>query len=850
VSIYRIDVSSIQTSKESILDTNKSYKEKSYVPKNIIKEDKTAFHANVNLLLNISNCRTNSLKNKQKGEDNTDERADYKYTSKSKLGTRYPVFVKELTSDNNGLTALGIDNGTVKYSTIVFIPVTENSNNFYAIAMGYAYTTLLPFVDYDFQNKLPEKILNAKGAKIINVKPMIGVTRSKSSVNTVPTSLDNLAYGEACTTYTAEIDNTILDSAGRTRQKLIFPTSKAKSIMVEVGVSRLKFLVKESFANISNAIQILDKIHLDTSDEYLIKDSKLHRVVFGVDKRRKELLDNELEDYVKSILQESEFKTTENLGGFDICFKNPLDYTTCTEFWIKYAGNQVNLREIPDFKTVLSAAHKLLCNNIEDYDARKAHIKESKLLHNIKIAFGNPGDDKSQAKDYPLGQFLRGTFYSIHHKKYFFRFGTVWYTVDDDHIIGVQKGFQEVLVNHLIRKNEFHPLDLKWNPNHDEAKYNNLYGKRNGFYIGDCKTPRGIEYCDVLLDKDKRSYFCHVKKGCDQMTRIVCSQLVNALELLTEVNTRGMETREGLKLHLLTKEEVSEKQIAKRKLVRDPPFKGLSDEEVERLLGFGKNPCNRRIFVMGLFINHKIGSSEPVEKSNKIPDQQKYRSLEAEMDLKQEIPANYIQIYINEKPGLRKQLSKALKCSETEVSEKFESALIASRFVKRPDSQMDSKVPFSKLLVCSKLLLCHRQQDFNEVFSENAKVPADALKEVWLMFQQFITAYESLGAKLEIIRCAKNCRQYVDSDQFKICEIFADLDKDKDASNTEPEGSETKQHQDSGDTSPGKRPAPTSASTSKKAKGEQSPRQEGSSKKDGAMKTTTPKKAKTSGVSR
>jgi hypothetical protein len=805
VNIHRISVTSINMVRRSKHNAFQKAEPKDYFRR--IPPIEKQLQENINLLLNLSNFLAKTRRTKRKPAANEGNKLpDYEMQS-SKLYPRYPVFVKKTTYSNEpGLKAPGLPHKVIKYSTIVFIPVEGNGEYFYAISMGHGHKALLPFVDYEFQHGLPKKILNSESANCMDVKSMIGTIRSKSQVKTNATSLQDLEYGEVCKTYTAEIENKLKDSEGKTRQQLVFPTCEAEKIMVEIGKSRIKFLVKESFETILYAIRKLEKIHTDTSAEYIIDDSQLHRAVFRVDKIQKDILDQEMSNLIQQILRKPNFCLESSLGGFDICFKHPLVYTRCTDFKMRYGRHSVPLGENPDLQMVLQLTHKILWNKIKTPVLMEKEIRLGEFLRKIQILFGNPGDNKKSAAFYPLGQFLRGVFYSNDQQKYFLRFGTTWYTVDDDYIIGVQRRFQNILQTHLVTSDQYRPLASNWPPSWDESDYNSLYaGRQNeGFYVGDCKSPRSIEHFDVLLHKDQVSYFCHVKKGFGQTTGDVCSQIVNSLVLLSNVNTGRQVTIESLKVNLLKRSvftftnNEAEEQI-------------LTDETIKEILGITGDPKGK-VFVMGLFINKNLEASIPVKeilskKSDNIHIWKNNRSFEAEMTLKQEIPEDYIRKYLRTHQNFRNRLCTALGCSVEDAHEKVLSALMKNKFVKRPKSQ---------LLVCPKLLLCDRQEDFKDIFP-GPEVYPDILKGMRLMLQQFTTFYGSLGAKLEIIRCAKYVRSELklEQNQFQICEIFADLDKAKNTSKPTPKRSKTKLNKGPMDSYVDQQPATPSASTSK-----------------------------------
>jgi hypothetical protein len=310
-----------------------------------------------------------------------------------------------------------------------------------------------------------------------------------------------------------------------------------------------------------------------------------------------------------------------------------------------------------------------------------------------------------------------------------------------------------------------------------------MYEDQTGYYVGDCKTPRGIEYFDVLLDKDQRSYLCHVKKGFKKETRDVCSQIGNALVNLTSVDIRGQTKTNSLNL-----EELKEKV---------PSLSELSDDEFLRVLGIGGKFANTRVFVLGFIINKNIDAFVPVseihsKKLNDLNTWSKYRSLEAEMTLKHEIPEDYIKTYLEENEDFRIQLCSTYDCFGNEVHEKVQSLLIDKGFVKHFNG---------KLLVCSKLLMCASQEEFKAIFPENLEKSCigNLTRGMLLMLQKFTTFYESLLAKLEIIRCAKLFRQHLNKKlEFRICEIFANLEDGSASSAPTQQSSQDVNNPDSG----------------------------------------------------
>jgi hypothetical protein len=663
---------------------------------------------------------------------------------------------------------------------------SEEKHSLYAITMGNGWQTVQPFVDYNFQRILPVKILNSEGANITEIKSVLGNTRSNAAVYRNVVSLEDLEYGDICTTFSADLDTKDI-TEGKSRQQQIFPSVEAKQIKVEVGVGRIKFLVQTDFPNLVKAINELEAIYTEKSDKYNIVGSKLNRRVSHIGYKEKLQLDQELTESIRTLLGPRPFNSNERLPTFDICHKFPKEYTQSTKITLSFANQTETLEENPDLHDVLEKAWNILWNEPKSKEERKEsekNLEAPRLLWNIKISFASTGDKVKSREFHELPKMLRGSFFSKTYQKFFLRFGETWYDVDDDYVIGIQTKFQNILQNHLIVDRQFGPLHLSWPMTNvakhneackagktstrcrgcarekksnkdeywvcDEGVYNNLYKDMEGYYVGDCKTPRSIEYFDVVLDRMDQSYFCHVKRGFGNQVRDVCSQLLNSCEMLTALDYRGRENRESSKIE----------ELVKRIFNND-------EEKAQKVL----NSPNSKVFVMGVCTNENPVLTRPFtekeilkERGDNLNTWEQLRSLEAEKDLKQIIDESDLAKYINDNKKFKEELMKAYKCNSATLYGNLISSLKKNHFIKPSKAE---------LLVTSKLLLCDSQSDFKGIFPSVIKTSEDILlKSTMLMLQKYTTHYDSLAAKLELIRCVKILLNGREPTQFRICEIF------------------------------------------------------------------------------
>jgi hypothetical protein len=761
VNIHRIDTDSIDAKQKSM--SLGSAKIDDYILRKP-GERAQGFDHEINVLLTLS-----AIDSKKKSD--SDYRREISSTCPNNL-----VFVKKTTIDMDpGLKALRIHHEMNFYSTIIFVPVSiKEKHSLYAITMGHGWKSVQPFVDYNFQKTLPLKILSSIGANVTEVKSILGPCRSKAEVFRKEVSLEDLEYGDVCTTFSANIDTENV-AEGKTRQKLIFPFVVADNIKVEVGIGRIKFFVRETIENLLLAINMLEVIYMDDSDKYIIKGSKLNRRVLSVGLTEKLELDKELSSCIRTMLGLANFELDRRLHTFDICDRFTKEYTMSTSVEMSFARQKKTLGPNPDLTAVLQNVWDISRSKSKSPSKTETTLRSPTLLQSIKISFSNPGVKRKSRVFHPLPKLLRGSFYSIKYGKFFLKFGVTWYTMDDDYLIGIQNKFQNILRDHLITSSsEICPLPLPWpqqtkesqskkkgkdgkeNMMCDEGEYNRLYQNKIGFIVGDKKTPRSIEYFDVLLDTNNHSYICHVKIGFGNSTRNVCSQLLNSYDNLTSLGPRGEVNRESYQIKLLEKNVFNNDQALSH-----------------RILCTGGNQSsspNTPVFVMGLYINHRITHPLSEEEmlckgSNNLDAWEYFRSLEAEKNLKHVVDEKYLDNYIKGNEKFKKQLKKAYSCNETEVYENLKSNLIQQNFIKM--SQGD-------VLVTSKLMFCDSISDFEKVFP--GKASQDLLRTTRLMLQKYTTHYDSLGAKLEIIRCAKILRQRLKPEQFLICEIFAEED--------------------------------------------------------------------------
>ncbi|MDF1996405.1 DUF6119 family protein [Peribacillus frigoritolerans] len=104
-----------------------------------------------------------------------------------------------------------------------------------------------------------------------------------------------------------------------------------------------------------------------------------------------------------------------------------------------------------------------------------------------------------------------------------------WFYLDSNFIKEVDKTFIDKVVP--IYESSSKTITMKdWKDGDDEGDYNFSYNINDDYYVLDKMLVRNVEVCDLLKIEDEETFLIHVKDGLAGSTRILCEQILIAME--------------------------------------------------------------------------------------------------------------------------------------------------------------------------------------------------------------------------------------------------------------------------------------------------------------------------------
>lgn len=118
----------------------------------------------------------------------------------------------------------------------------------------------------------------------------------------------------------------------------------------------------------------------------------------------------------------------------------------------------------------------------------------------------------------------------------YFRIDEKWYHLDDKFIEKINTEAINTYKEYKLSTDLLHPWQSGWN----EDTYNLDHKKNKGYYILDKVIKENIEICDILVIKENKIYFIHVKDGFNTQMRNLYNQVIlSAKRLWNDINNNS-----------------------------------------------------------------------------------------------------------------------------------------------------------------------------------------------------------------------------------------------------------------------------------------------------------------------
>jgi hypothetical protein len=687
--------------------------------------------------------------------NNKNRKAEYKKESSTEIiqlnmqkqfGFQIMIYTQKYGGSSRLLKKYGIHFVQNTCNVVIF---HYNSDCLFAVTKGAGWRLIQRYVDYDFPQKVAARILSEDGRKSFTDRQLLGNARSVNKTLKTDEPTDPFAAPSICTKFTARLR----PNASILELKCFKTIKKSLAyVSVEIGFGSVRF--KKEF-EVEDFFLILDHLNkIDKGEKTLTTDGgeekqseAFYRYLHKVSPVDEDKLNTILVERIRDGIQNNKMNYIQQ---FDFCHKYADSFSYGSKFTLKYNNHIVKrFRNAPSLENIfnyLQTAEK--CKALHNKNC--SIEKYRKRLCNVKISFETDKDIiRSKLLDYIEG-------YIFYDNQYYWRVMTKWCCVSEDYLKLIQIKFVKLLNKRLIGPDELGRLDEPWKNEDEEDDYNKKYASKNGFIVGDKSTVKTIELFDLMFhdQESNLSFLYHVKKGFGQSTRDACSQVINCANII-RLSMQGNSNQ----LDII--KEAYEKYSKNWKHEIRPDFISSCDKF--------KRALERAIFVYAVAPNLKLRSKTSQLSINHYYGNQKKRkesrSLHLEKNFKSKIFANDISSLLKQKgEKFYKKIAESV-CETKKEGERNLCQILGEKIV---DKLKDENYIDSKGEVTSKLLYCTKKSFKLSCFERNAAQN----ERIFYLLSPYLSFFDSLGAKLEVIRTCKELAENEFDNKFKIFEII------------------------------------------------------------------------------
>lgn len=394
----------------------------------------------------------------------------------------------------------------IEFSYVLFL---KYKTDIYCVIGGSGMSVIKKYIDSNFGIDLYQYFAKPNEDVLIDLtmRSIAGsVSQKKNTYTQNQTLIDSINYSEI----PHKIKLVIRDEIKKTLFKK-YSLSERRSIL-EIG-SYFSIKKKLSYKLLKELIRDIDKIKSDDSN---YQELTLFKKV------KDPVILNELDqELIKLIADDVLSLNSPNgrLGSSDVI---EIVHPSKLEKFYECNNFNIKLKSLRDGKSVTVYDRKNLYSEVVRYiysmcenTLSREEIKTKIFKTNIK---GNHDDE-----NLTFANFISHVTAEmpLNGKKYF-RIDAYWYYLADKFIEQIKKEATE-----YYRMNKFEVNLLKpWKVTDDEDKYNLSHEAIKDYYILDKKIKENIELCDILVLKDNKLYFIHVKDGFDANMRDLYVQVI------------------------------------------------------------------------------------------------------------------------------------------------------------------------------------------------------------------------------------------------------------------------------------------------------------------------------------
>jgi len=230
--------------------------------------------------------------------------------------------------------------------------------------------------------------------------------------------------------------------------------------------------------------------------------------------------DKSLEDHLNQNLCNDYFVSFQNREVRDIYHPRLLEYLNCSTIVVKNEKNEVQI-------TTDQVITPRLIMGLLNLDIENIHFPEFlKLVKKITIWILDEESDKKLYQSFLIDWFYGESKYN---NKNYIKFENEWFHYSIRFGDDLNNRLDDVSNRISIEKMD------KWTSDFSkEGCYNDEYSKKSNFIVGDRIFHKNIEVADLISWNDNELIVYHVKSGLDKDLRILQSQIVNSVKIISE----------------------------------------------------------------------------------------------------------------------------------------------------------------------------------------------------------------------------------------------------------------------------------------------------------------------------
>lgn len=387
----------------------------------------------------------------------------------------------------------------VEFSFVLFI---HHESEIYCIISGSGMSVIRKFIHPSFGIEIYRRLAKPTEDVVIELSTR-GITgnisQNKRTFNLNQTIAETLEYSEIPTKIKVKLRSELkLKEFARYNLDDSFA-------LLDVG-SYFNLRKKVDFEELKGLITHIHNIY----DEYTPKQLTLFSKI-----NDNELID-ELDETLKEIIVDDVLRHNDPYG-LDTYQQDIIEVVHPSKLEQFYECNKFVIR----FKHSRGKEDLTINERSKLYDECTLHIYNS--LEDIENRYDIKGklytlNIVGQADDKPM---TYGTFFShitaeieYLNSKYF-RIDGHWYLLENDYLESMNNEAKEFYTKYCLEE----PLLKQWPEGKDEDFYNNLYDGQSGYYVFDKILNDNIELCDLLVLKEDKAFFIHVKNGFNTKMR-------------------------------------------------------------------------------------------------------------------------------------------------------------------------------------------------------------------------------------------------------------------------------------------------------------------------------------------